>query len=110
MADRPRRRSVGRTSPPKQTAKRQKKSEAPHLEDRFAVTLGGVVLVNAMYFDDVWSAEDAVKRALREAGPIFVGIALDGREARQVLDRLHDVTSELAAMVLGERQTRSLRR
>lgn len=76
------------------------------VDDHFAVTVGGVVLVNAMYFDRVRSTDDAVKRALSQGSPLFIGVALDVYEVRKILSRLRDVTSEVGAAVLGDRQRR----
>lgn len=96
-----------RTSPTKGTARRRKEdARTACIEDRFALTAGGVVLVNAMYFDDVGSVEEAMRRALREAARVFVGVALDAREVRRLLARLHDASSELGAEILGGRQRR----
>jgi hypothetical protein len=74
------------------------------VEDHFAVTAGGVVLVNAMYFDGVRSVDDAVKRATSQGSLLFVGVALDVYEVRELLARLRDVTSEFGANLLGDRQ------
>jgi hypothetical protein len=76
------------------------------MDDPFAVSSSGVVLLNVENFDDVETAEDALRRALREPGSIFIGVPMTAPEVRLVLDHLRDVVHEPAGLVIGRRQRR----
>ena len=76
------------------------------MDDPFAVTSSGVVLLNVQNFDDVETAEDALRRALREQGPIFIGVAMSDDEIRVVLEHLGDVVHEPSGLLIGRRQRR----
>lgn len=79
------------------------------LDDPFAVTTAGIVLVNAVHFDGVHSADEALRRALRERSKVFIGVALEPDEARFVLDHLSGLVNEPAGFVIGRRQRRPKR-
>ncbi|MBX3230670.1 MAG: hypothetical protein KIT84_00520 [Labilithrix sp.] len=76
------------------------------MDDPFAVTTSGVVLLNVQNFDDVETAADALRRALRQPGPIFIGVPMESQEVRQVFEHLRDVVHEPAWFVIGQRQRR----
>jgi hypothetical protein len=76
-------------------------------EDPFAVTTSGIVLLNVQNFDGVVTADDALQRALRERMPLFIGVAMDAREVRLVVEHLRDVWHEAAGSVIGTRQRRT---
>ncbi|MBX3203578.1 MAG: hypothetical protein KF764_00855 [Labilithrix sp.] len=77
------------------------------MDDPFAVSSSGVVLLNVQNFDDVETAEDALRRALRERAPIFIGVAMKAQEVRFVLEHLRDIVHEPAWFVIGRRQRRA---
>lgn len=76
------------------------------MDDAFAVTSTGLVLVNAMWFDGVETAEDALRRARREPSRIFVGVALDADEMNYVIDYMRDLVEEPMGLIIGGRQRR----
>lgn len=82
------------------------RKRGPCMDDPFAITSSGVVLLNVQNFDDVATAEDALRRALREPGPIFIGVPMTVPEVRLVLEHLRDVVHEPAGFVIGRRQRR----
>lgn len=69
-----------------------------------AVTSTGIVLANAMSFDGVETAEDALCRALVEPSRVFVGVALESDEVNYVVDYMRDLVEEPARVVIGRRQ------
>lgn len=77
------------------------------LDDPFAVTTSGNVLLNIQNFDDVETAEEALRRALRERTPIFIGVTMNAREVRSVMKHLGDICHEPAWFVIGARQRRA---
>lgn len=77
------------------------------MDDPFAISSSGVVLLNVQNFDDVETAEDALQRALRERSPIFIGVAMKAQEVHLVLEHLRDVVHEPAWFVIGRRQRRA---
>lgn len=99
---------LGRVSVPAMS--RSKRKAEPRvrqrrcLDDPFAVTSSGVVLLNVESFDGV---EDALLRALRERTPIFIGVAMNASEVRHVIEHLRDVVHESAWSVIGPRQRRT---
>jgi hypothetical protein len=74
------------------------------MDDPFAISNSGVVLVNAMHFDGVTTVEQALARALREPSRVFVGVALDASEVSFVLEHLSELVDEPASFVIGRRQ------
>ena len=88
------------------SAMKRRLRKGPCMDDPFAVTCSGVVLLNVQNFDDVATAEDALRRALRGAGPIFIGVPMTAPEVRLVLEHLRDVVHEPAGFVVGRRQRR----
>ncbi len=80
---------------------------ARYLDDPFAMTTTGIVLVNAMHFDGVKTAKEALRRAWREPSKIFIDVALDADEARFAEDHLSGLTSKPAGFVVGRRQRRA---
>lgn len=78
-----------------------------YLHDPFALTSRGIVLVNAMWFDDVQTAEDALRRALREPSRVFVGLTLENNEVDYVVDYMSDLFEEPMGLVIGRRQRRA---
>ena len=86
-----------------------RRNGASFLDDPFAVTTAGIVLVNAMHFDGVDAADDALRGALREPSKVFIGVALEADEARFVLDHLGGLLNEPAGFVIGRRQRRPKR-
>jgi hypothetical protein len=69
-----------------------------------ALTSDGKLLVNVGYFDDVHGLEDILRRAKQERSPVFIGVPLQERELRFVLERVHDACREAAAFVFGRRR------
>lgn len=86
--------------------KRRTPKRGPCMDDPFAVTSSGVVLLNVENFDDVETAEDALRRALREPGSIFIGVAMTPAEVRLALEHTQHVLHEPAGLVIGQRQRR----
>jgi hypothetical protein len=80
------------------------------MEDPFAVTSSGVVLLNVQNFDNVETAEEGLRRALREPSQVFIGIVLEPREVALVLHHLGDLVHEPAGFVIGSRQRRGKHR
>lgn len=86
---------------------RQKKTPTTRCtDDPLAVTSTGIVLANAMWFDGVETAEEALRRALREPSRVFVGVALEADEVTDVVDYMRDLVEEPAGFVIGRRQRR----
>lgn len=77
------------------------------LDDPFAVTSTGRVLLNVQNFDDVDSLDSALHRAVEEGNAIFIGVAMRRGEIRDALEHLSDVVYESAWSVIGKRQRRS---
>jgi hypothetical protein len=73
-------------------------------EDLFAVTVDGKVLLNARCLDDADLAE------LARTKGVFVGVVLDKREVKELLERAYDASSEAAAFLVGTRRRRRSRR
>lgn len=67
--------------------------------DMFAVTIDGVVLVNAKAFD-----EDI--RELIKQKNVFVGVPLAPHDVKMLLEHLYDSSSEVAAMIRGRHARR----
>ena len=84
----------------------RRSTSEPFVEAPFAITSTGAVLVNAMGFDGVQTAEEALRRALREPSQVFIGIVLEPREVALVLHHLRDLVHEPAGFVIGSRQRR----
>lgn len=80
------------------------------MDDPFAVTTSGSVLLNIQNFDDVETAEDALRRALQERTPIFIGVTMSAREVRSALAHLGDIWHEASWFLIGARQRRARRR
>lgn len=77
------------------------------MDDPFAVTTTGIILVNAMWFDGVKSEEDALRRAVLEPSRVFIGVALEAGEVNDVVDYMRDLIEEPAGFVIGGRQRRA---
>ena len=76
------------------------------MDELLAITSTGLVLLNAKWFDSVETAEDALRRALREPSRVFVGVALDNDEVNFVIDHLHELVHEPIGPIIGGRQRR----
>lgn len=76
----------------------------------FAVLSTGNVVVNVAVFDGVASLEEALKLALVQRGPVFIGLHLEDRELAGPLDRVKHMAAEAAAHIIGRRQRRARRR
>lgn len=76
------------------------------MDDPLAITSTGLVLLNATWFDGVKTAEDALRRALRERSKVFVGVVLDNDEVKYVIDYMHDLVHEPIGPIVGGRQRR----
>lgn len=76
------------------------------MDDPFAITSSGVVLLNVQNFDGVETTEDALRRALRERAPIFIGVAMKAEEVGLVLEHVREIVHEPAWFVIGRRQRR----
>ena len=81
-------------------------SRAGLMDELLAITSTGLVLLNAKWFDSVETAEDALRRALREPSRVFVGVALDNDEVNFVIDHLHELVHEPIGPIIGGRQRR----
>ena len=69
-----------------------------------AVASDGSVLVNLAHFDGVTDLDDAVEKAGRERGKVFVGVVVTTEELhRIVLPRVAQAAREAAAYVAGGR-------
>lgn len=60
------------------------------LEDPLAVTFNGKLCLNVAHITVKSDFEAALREARRTGREVFVGVALDRREARRVLDDLDD--------------------
>lgn len=69
----------------------------------FAVTSDGALLLNIGEFTDHLSAEEALRRALAERGPVFIGVQLSPAERRRACLELTDNFTEVAAFLVGAR-------
>lgn len=78
------------------------------IENPFAVSSSGVVLLNVQNFDNVETTEDALRHALRDRAPIFISVAVKPQEVRFVLEHLRDIVHEPAWFVIGRRQRRAI--
>lgn len=84
----------------------KKQSQRGPMDEPLAVTSTGIVLVNAMWFDGVETAEDALRRALREPSKVFVGVAPDNDEVNYVIEYMHELVHEPIGPIIGGRQQR----
>lgn len=91
-------------------ARPKKPTTATCMDDPFAITTSGTLLLNIQNFDDVETAEEALRRALQERTPIFIGVPMSARETRSVLAHLGDTWHEASWSVIGRRQQRTKRR
>lgn len=78
--------------------------------DPLAVSSAGTVFVNVAYFDGVETPAEMLDRALAEPGALFVGIALDGADMKNVEPRIASACREASAFVIGRRQRLARRR
>ena len=72
----------------------------------FALASDGSVLLNVTEFDGSKRFEQAVERARKEPGALFVGIRLTPRELELLLESLGDAEAEAAARMVGKRTRR----
>jgi hypothetical protein len=72
----------------------------------FALASDGRVYVNITHFDQVHTIADAVARARRERGTIFIGVDVKQAEGRDALARLAHAYRNAAAYLVGARQRR----
>jgi hypothetical protein len=77
-----------------------------------AVTLHGTVLVNvaALGPTSARGIAASLRRARASGNAVFVGLALDAKEARTVQARLDDAAAEAIARVLAARAIKGKRR
>ncbi len=73
----------------------------------FALTSDGRVFVNVTCFCEIRTIVDAVTRARREHGTIFVGVVVQHSERREALERLEHAHRDAAAYLVGARQRRA---
>jgi hypothetical protein len=78
--------------------------------DAVAVTASGDLLVNAIWFNGVATLEQALLRAKREKGAVFVGFVVEDDEVHLVTERVSTACREGAAFVVGSRQRQARRR
>jgi hypothetical protein len=68
------------------------------------VTLDGTVLVSIAEFTRKKNPKELLRIALAEKGDLFIGVAINEREANHVAMRLDNAASEAAGRVFGDRQ------
>lgn len=60
--------------------------------------------MNIQNFDGVETPDEALRRALRERVPVFIGVAMTSEEIRLILRELRDIVHEPSGLVIGRRQ------
>jgi hypothetical protein len=68
------------------------------------VTLDGTVLVSIAEFTRKKNPKELLRIALAEKGDLFIGVAINEREANHVAMRLDNAAAEVAGRVFGDRQ------
>jgi hypothetical protein len=71
-----------------------------------ALASDGTVLVNIAHFDGPHSTAALLALALKQPGPVFIGVVLSQEELEGALLRLSHGHAEAAAYVVGARQRR----
>lgn len=79
-------------------------------EARFALASDGTVLLNVGEFDGERNLEAVLRRAKRQAGPVFVGVEMRADERLFTRDALRSAYAEAAAYIIGGRQYSQRRR
>jgi hypothetical protein len=92
----------------------QRHSTGEILDDAFAVTSGGQLILGLEYTTlgdvTVETITRAIVAALEDGSDVFIGVALAGRDRRLAAELIANAAADVAGQVGGERRGRRNRR